>query len=164
MVASVRAQVLAVDSEQPIYNVRTMTDLMSASAAPRQLNLVLLGGFALLAMILASVGIYGVIANLVTQRTNEIGVRIALGARPRDVLALVIRNGMKLAITGVAAGVAGSLVLTRFLSSLVFDVSVTDPLIFIAVSLLLAGVALVACWFPARRAMKVDPMIALRYE
>ncbi len=161
---SVRAQVRGVDAEMPIYNVNTMSDLLEASSAPRRLNLTLMAGFAGLALLLASVGIYGVIANLVTQRTGEIGVRIALGARPRDVLAIVIGQAMKLAVVGVLVGIAGSLTLTRALTSLLFEVSTTDPAIFVGVALLLAIVALVACWIPARRAMRVDPMIALRYE
>ncbi|MEP7272375.1 MAG: ABC transporter permease [Acidobacteriota bacterium] len=164
MVGAVRTRILAVDSEQPIYNVSTMTDLMSKSAAPRQLNLMLVGGFALLALALASAGIYGVIANLVTQRTGEIGLRMALGARPRNVLGLVVGHGMKLALSGVVAGVVGSLILTRTLSTLLVDVSATDPTIFAGVALLLAAVALLACLIPARRAMRVDPMVALRYE
>jgi putative ABC transport system permease protein len=164
LTGSVRAQIRGVDAELPIYNVNTMSDLLEASSAPRRLNLTLMAGFAGLALLLASVGIYGVIANLVTQRTGEIGVRIALGARPRDVLAIVIGQAMKLALLGVLLGIAGSLTLTRALTSLLFEVSTTDPAIFVVVALLLAMVSLVACWIPARRAMRVDPMIALRYE
>jgi putative ABC transport system permease protein len=164
VVSSLRAQVRGIDPELPVYNVSTMAELLDASSAPRRLNLTLMAGFAVLALLLASVGIYGVIANLVTQRTGEIGVRIALGARPRDVLASVVGKGMKLVLTGVLIGVSGSLALTRALSSLLFDVSATDPIIFGGVSFLLVAMALAACCIPARRAMRVDPTVALRYE
>jgi putative ABC transport system permease protein len=164
MVSSVRQQIRAIDPELPIYNVNSMTDLLSASSAPRRLNLTLIAAFAGLALLLASVGIYGVIANLVTQRTGEIGVRIALGARPRDVLGLVVSQGMKLALIGVSIGVVGSIALMRMVSSLLFEVSATDPGIFVAVAVVLGVIAMIACLLPARRAMRVDPMIALRYE
>lgn len=164
VVGSLRARVGSVDPELPVYNVSTMTELVESSSAPRRLNLTLMAGFAALALLLASVGIYGVIANLVTQRTSEIGVRIALGARPRDVLAIVVGQGMKLGLFGVLIGLCASLALTRALSSLLFDVSTTDPFIFGGVALLLVAVTLAACWVPARRAMRVDPTVALRYE
>jgi putative ABC transport system permease protein len=164
LVNDVRAQIQALDPEQPIYNVKTMTDAMAASTAPRRLNLVLLGGFALLALTLAAVGIYGVMSHQVTMRTGEIGLRMALGARPGDVLRLVIAKGMRLALVGVAAGLATSFALTRVMASLVFEVSPTDPITFAAIALVLTGVALVACWIPARRATKVDPMVALRAD
>jgi putative ABC transport system permease protein len=124
----------------------------------------LLGAFAATALLLAAIGIYGLMSANVSERIREFGIRIALGAQTRDVLTLVLRRGIVLVLVGLAAGVGGALAVTRFLSSLLFDVSSTDPTVFGAVSLLLAGVALLACYFPARRATKVDPMVALRYE
>jgi putative ABC transport system permease protein len=132
-------------------------------AQPR-LQTALLSLFAVIALALAAVGLYGVLAYLVTQRTREIGVRIALGAQKQNVLSLVIGQGMKLALVGVGVGVLVALALTRVLRSLLYDVKPTDPPTFVAVSLLLVAIALIACWLPARRAAKVDPMEALRYE
>jgi len=162
--AAVRGEIQAIDREQPTYNVSTMTAMMAASAAPRRLNLLLLGSFALVALLLAAVGIYGVMANLVTQRTNEIGLRMALGARPGDVLRLVIGRGMKLTLFGAAVGLGASFALLRAMTTLLFGVSATDPLTLAGVAALLLLVALAACWVPARRAAGVDPMVALRYE
>jgi putative ABC transport system permease protein len=141
-----------------------MAEVMGASVEARRFNMLLLGIFAAVAMLLAAVGIYGVMAYSVTQRTNEIGVRIALGAKPRDVIGMIVGRGMRLTLIGAAAGLVLSIGLTRLMSTLLFGVSATDPLTFAAVSLLLAGVALAACFIPARRAAKVDPMIALRRE
>jgi putative ABC transport system permease protein len=164
LIASVRRQVQSVDATQPIYDVRTLGQIRAKSVAPERLNLMLLGVFAAIALLLALVGIYGVISWSVTQRTHEIGVRMALGARAGDVLRLVVGQGMKLVGVGVGLGVAGALLLTRLMKALLFEVSATDPLTFASIALLLVGVALAACWIPARRAARVDPLVALRYE
>jgi len=164
VVSGAREQVLALDQDQPIDNVITMEQIRADSIAPDRLNLMLLACFAAVALILAAVGIYGVMAYSVTQRTHEIGIRMALGARQTDVLGMVIKQGMKLAVIGLAIGLAGAWVATRAMTSLLFGVSATDPLTFAVISVVLAGVALGACFVPARRATKVDPMIALRYE
>ncbi|MGH9838196.1 MAG: ADOP family duplicated permease, partial [Blastocatellia bacterium] len=164
LAAAVRQQVWAVDKNQPIREVGTVRQFVSGTLAPRRFNTWLLGGFAALALLLGALGIYSVLAFSVTQRTQEIGVRLALGAQARDVLSLVIRQGMTLVALGVALGVAGALALTRLLKSLLFGVTATDPLTFMVVALLLVVVALLACWIPARRATKVDPLIALRHE
>ncbi|MBI3415458.1 MAG: ABC transporter permease [Verrucomicrobia bacterium] len=161
---AIRTEVDAIDKDQPIQDVGTMTQLVASSVAPRRLSTQLLVGFAGVAMLLAALGLYGVLAYNVTQRTQEIGIRMALGARKQDVLSLVIQNGMKLALIGVGVGVAGALALTRVMERLLFDVKPADPLTFTCVSVLLLGVALVACWLPARRAARVDPMVALRQE
>lgn len=160
----VRQQVLAIDPDQPIYGVQTMGEIWTDSIAPDRLYLMLLGTFAAVALVLAGVGIYGVMAYSVTQRTHEIGIRMALGARQGDVLGMVIKQGMKLAVIGLAIGLGGAWLATRAMASLLFGVSATDPVTFVVISLVLAAVALGACFVPARRATKVDPMIALRYE
>ncbi|MGE0130006.1 MAG: ABC transporter permease [Blastocatellales bacterium] len=160
----VKSRVWKVDPQIPLTKTRTMAEVMSASVEARRFNMLLLGIFAAVAMLLAAVGIYGVMAYAVTQRTHEIGVRIALGAKPRDVIAMIVGRGMRLTLIGAAAGLALSIGLTRLMSTLLFGVSATDPLTFAVVSLLLAGVALAACFIPARRAAKVDPMVALRCE
>ena len=154
IVSAVRQQVLSIDPDQPIYNLNTMQQLRTDSIAPEQLNLMLLGIFAAVALILAAVGIYGVMAYSVTQRTHEIGIRMALGARPGDVLGMVIRQGMKLAMGGLVIGIGGAWLATRAMASLLFGVSATDAVTFIAVPIVLAVVALVACAVPARRATK----------
>jgi putative ABC transport system permease protein len=164
IVSAARQQVLEIDPDQPVYSVNTMEQLRADSIAPDRLTLMLLGSFAAVALILAGVGIYGVMAYSVTQRTHEIGIRMALGARQGDVLGMVIRQGMKLAVVGVAIGLGGAWLATRLMSSLLFGVSATDPVTFAVISVILTGVALGACFVPARRATKVDPMIALRYE
>jgi putative ABC transport system permease protein len=164
LVSAARQQVLALDADQPVYGVSTMEQLRADSIAPDRLTLMLLATFAAVALILAGVGIYGVMAYSVTQRTHEIGIRMALGARQSNVLGMVIRQGMKPAVVGLAIGLAGSWLATRAMASLLFGVSATDPLTFVVISAVLAGVALGACLAPARRATKVDPMIALRYE
>jgi putative ABC transport system permease protein len=161
---AIRRAVRAVDANQPVYDLRSMRQLVWASMGPQRFSLTLLGVFAAIALVLASVGLYGVMSYGVAQRRHEFGIRMALGARKHDVLGLVLRQGMTLALLGVGTGIAVALVLTRFLSSLLYGVKATDPLTLIAVSLILTGVALLASYIPARRAMKVDPMVALRYE
>ena len=141
-----------------------MDDVFSASVAKTRLVMLLFGIFSIFALLLASIGIYGVIAYSVAQRTHEIGIRLALGAQTRDVLRMIITQGMILALIGAGLGLAGAFAATRVMRRLLYGVSPTDPLIFVGVSLLLTVVALLACYMPARRATKVDPMIALRYE
>jgi putative ABC transport system permease protein len=161
---AVRNAVAAIDPEQPAFDISTMDERLTASVAPRRFNLLLLASFALLAMLLASVGIYGVVSYAAVQRTHEVGVRMALGAQRRDVLKLVVEQGMVLLLIGIGVGLTGAFLLTRFLAGLLYGVRPTDSATFAAVSLLLAVVAIVACYIPARRATKVDPMVALRYE
>ena len=160
----VRRAVQEIDSRDVVYNVQTMDEVVSNSFAARRLSMILLGVFAALALVLACVGIYGVISYLVGQRTHEIGVRMALGAQRGDVLRLVIGHGAKMALIGVAVGIAAALGLTRLMANQLFGVSAHDPLTFAGVALLLIIVAVAACYIPARRAMRVDPMIALRHE
>jgi putative ABC transport system permease protein len=164
LIAAVRQQVKAIDPDQPIYSVRSMDDIRSESVAPERLNLTLLSIFAGLALVLAVVGIYGVMSYTVTQRTHEIGIRMAIGAQPRDVFRMVIGQGMMLASVGVVCGLIGAFGLTRLMASMLFGVEPTDPVTFAAIAVLLTGVALVACYVPGRRATKVDPVVSLRYE
>jgi putative ABC transport system permease protein len=164
MVSAVRDEVLALDQEQPIYNVRTVQELLSASISNRRFSLQLLGAFAVIALVLAVVGLYGVIGYWVSERTQEIGIRMALGAQPGDIFRLVVRRSLALTLVGVIAGLGGAVALTRLISGLLFGISPTDPATFAAIALLLAVVALAASFIPARKATKVDPMTALRYE
>jgi putative ABC transport system permease protein len=164
IVPAIRGALQRIDKDQPMAKIGTMDDLVANSVAHSRFTMLLLSAFAGLALVLACVGIYGVMAYSVAQRTREIGIRMALGATKRDVQALVIGQGLKLALLGVVMGIAGAIALTRFLLSLLYDVKPTDPPTFIVVSLVLIGVALLACYIPASRAMKVDPMVALRYE
>jgi putative ABC transport system permease protein len=161
---AIRKVVYGVGEGQPVYNVQTLREIASESMAWQRFPMTLLAAFSFLALVLASVGIYGVISYSVNQRTHEIGIRMALGAEKRDVLKMVVSQGLKLALIGVAIGIAVALALTRFLASLLYGVKPTDPLTFIAVSLILIAVALVACYIPARRAAQVGPMVTLRYE
>lgn len=163
-ISFVRREVAAIDRDQPIANLLTMDQRIADSVAPRRFNMFVMGLFAALALILAAIGIYGIMAFSVAQRTHEIGVRMALGARNRDVLTLVLEHGFKLAVIGIAVGLVGAFALTRLMSSLLFGVSATDPGTFLIDALILAVVALLACYIPARRATKVDPLVALRYE
>lgn len=162
--AAVRNEIAALDKNLPLFDVKTMRQHLGLALLPARLAGSVLGIFGLVALLLAAAGIYGVMAYSVAQRTREIGIRLALGAQTVDVLKLVVRQGMKLVVIGVAIGLSGALALTRLMTSLLYGVSATDPLTFIGVAALLAGVALLACWIPAWRATKVDPMIALRYE
>jgi putative ABC transport system permease protein len=164
LAGDVRAQVLSVDRDQPVTNMQTMEQNISDIVAQPRLTMILLGIFAGVAMALAAVGLYGVMSYSVAQRTHEIGIRMALGAQGSDILRAVIRQGMTLALAGVLIGLAGSFFLTQLMSSLLFGVTGRDPLTFVAVSLILSVVALLACYFPARRATKVEPLVALRYE
>jgi putative ABC transport system permease protein len=156
--------VKAVDPDQPVIDVRTMTEVISRSVWQPRLYAILFGVFAAVAVALASVGVYGVMAYSVSERTREIGIRVALGAQRHDVLKMVVAQGMKLALIGAGIGLAGALALTRLMQSLLFEVSPTDPLTFAGLAALLTFVALLACYLPARRATKVDPMVALRCD
>ena len=164
VVPTIRSQVHAVDDDVPVHSVATMESMVYRSIAQPRFYTFLLGTFAAVALVLAMVGVYGVIAYSVSQRTHELGIRIALGARPRDIFRMVIGQGLGLAFLGVVLGLIGALALTRYLETWLFGITPTDPLTFAVVSTLLVGVALLACFFPARRATKVDPMVALRYE
>ena len=164
MVGTLRREIAAVDKDQPIHNVKTMDQILAESVSQPNFNVLLLGVFAAVAVLLAAVGIYGVISFVVTQRTREVGIRIALGARRGDVMKLVMKQGMALAFGGVAIGLAASFALTRLLEGLLFGVGASDPSTFIAITLFLMLVAAVACYLPARRAAHVDPLTALRHE
>ena len=164
LAGAIRDQVLAVDPHQPVFDVKTMEERVAATLETRRFAVVLLGIFGGLALLLAAIGLYGVLAFAVAQRTREIGIHMALGARARDVLLMVIKQGMSLVLIGAVLGVAGAYAVTRTIRSLLFEVGTTDPLTFVLVSLLLGVVGFFACYLPARRATKVDPLVALRYE
>jgi len=164
VVGSVRQVIREVDPDQPVSNIATMAEVLGTEAAQRRMGMIMLVGFAALALLLASLGIYGVLAYFVTQHTAEIGVRQALGATPRNILFLVLKKGMGLTLAGIVIGLICSFVLTRLMSSLLFGVKASDPLTFVTVPLVLGLVALLACLIPARRATRIDPLVALRYE
>jgi putative ABC transport system permease protein len=164
LIGSVRQAIREVDPDQPVSNVATMAEVLGTEAAQRRMGMIMLVGFASLALLLASLGIYGVLAYFVTQHTAEIGVRQALGATPRNILFLVLKKGMGLTVAGIVIGLIGAFVLTRLMSSLLFGVKASDPLTFVTVPLVLGLVALLACLIPARRATRIDPLVALRYE
>jgi putative ABC transport system permease protein len=161
---AVRHEVQMLDHDQPVYNVRTMNDVVANSIGTQRLSMQLFAAFAVSALLLAAVGIYGVMAYSVTQRTQEIGIRMALGAQRRDILRLVVRQGLLLTLIGVAVGIVGAFALTRAISTLLFGVSTTDLATFIAVPLFLIFVSLAACYLPARRASKVNPVQALAHS
>ncbi|HWQ33317.1 MAG TPA: ABC transporter permease [Blastocatellia bacterium] len=162
--AAIRREVQAIDAAQPVTGISTLSQVIDSSVAPRRFQLLLLGVFAAVALLLSTTGIYGVMSYLVAQRTREVGLRLALGAQTRDVLKLMLRQGLTLALAGAALGLIGSIAVTRVMKSLLYGISATDPATFAVVTLLLVGVALAACWIPARRATRVDPVTALRYE
>jgi putative ABC transport system permease protein len=164
LAAAVRNAIWAVDKDQPVSNLRSMDEIVSEAVARQRFSMLLLGIFAALAMVLAAVGIYGVMSYSIAQRTREIGLRIALGAQKSDVLKMILRQGLRFVAAGLAIGLAASFVLTRVMASLLFGISATDPATFVAISLVLIAVALLASYIPAVRAMKIDPMLALRYQ
>src|SRR5690348_1667862 len=164
VIAAIRQVVRSMDKDLPLYGVNTVSEQVNESLMPERLIATLSALFGILALVLACIGLYGIIAYSVSRRTHEIGIRMALGAEKRDVLGMVVGQGLRLTLIGVAIGIAGAVALTRFLSTLLYGVKPTDPLTFAAVSLILIAVALAACYIPARRAAKVDPMVALRYE
>jgi putative ABC transport system permease protein len=161
---AVRHAIESVDANQPVTEIRTMDDFLAAAVSQRRLSMLLLGSFAAIATLLAAVGIYGVMAYAVTLRSHEIGIRMALGAEPGDVLRMIVADGMRLAVIGLFLGIAASAMLTRYLASQLYGIKATDPATFVGVALGLAAVAVAACYFPARRATRVDPLVALRYE
>ncbi len=164
MVSAVRSEVRRLDREPLIYNIRTMDEVLGGVLNQRRFTMYLLSIFAAVALTLAAVGLYGVVSYAISQRMNEIGIRMALGAQPGDVLRLVVGQGLGLALAGIFIGLGGALALMQLMKPLLFGVSVTDPLTITLVALLLVLITLLACWIPARRAMKVDPMIVLRCE
>jgi len=164
LIAAAREQIKNIDPDQPIYNVRTMSEIRADSIAPERLNLTLMGIFGGIALVLAVVGIYGVMSYSVTQRTHEIGIRMAIGARPGDVFRMIMGHGMKLALIGVGIGLVGAFALTRLMATMLFGVEPTDKVTFASIAVLLTLVALLACYLPGRRATKVEPVISLRYE
>jgi putative ABC transport system permease protein len=162
--SAVRSQVASIDRNQLPHDLMTLEDLRTQSLTPRRVNMLLVGAFAALGLILACVGIYGVVSYSVSQRTHEIGIPMALGAERGDLLKVAVGQGLRSVLIGTGIGVPASLAVTRFLQAMLFGVKPTDPVTFVAVALVLLVVAWLACYIPARRATKVDPMVALRYE
>src|SRR6185295_5308145 len=160
----VRQAIWKVDPDQPMWKIRTVEFLVDRSTADRRFLMLLMGIFASLALVLTIVGLYGVVSYLVNQRTQEIGIRMALGAQLSQILGMVLKQGLFLVLTGVVLGLAGAWLLTRLMTQMLYQVSATDPLTFVSIAVLLIAVALLACYIPARRATKVDPLVALRYE
>ena len=164
VIGALRREFQQLDANLPVYNVKTMAEHMALPLFPARVAAMLLGGFGLLALVLAAIGIFGVMSYAVSQRTREIGIRMALGANAGGILKLVVGHGLKLIVVGLGIGLAGAVAGTRLMSSFLYGVSATDAVTFAVIALLLTGVALLACYVPARRATKVDPMVALRYE
>ena len=164
LIGSINREVSAMDQELPVFSVKTMEEYISASVAAPRFNTTLLSIFAAVALVLTIIGLYGVMSYSVAQRTNEIGIRMALGAQARDVLSLIVKQGLVLVLIGLLFGMCGALALTRLLATLLFGVTTRDPATFVAIAALLSFVALLACYVPAWRATKVDPLEALRYE
>jgi predicted permease len=164
MAQAVRAEVLNIDKNQPVYGLQTLDQRIQQTIADARSLMFLFSSFALLALLLSTIGVYGIVSYSVNQRTHEIGIRMALGARAADVMKLIMRNAFWLSVVGISLGIAGSLAVTRFLRTLLFGISPTDKVTFIAVAAILLVVALLACLIPARRAAKVDPLVALKYE
>jgi putative ABC transport system permease protein len=164
LAAPIRAELAAIDNNQPIHSFKALEAQVSELIAPQRFTAALMAGFAALAALLAAIGIYGVMSYTVAERTREIGVRMALGAQTGNVMRMVLRRGMALAVAGAMIGLGASFALTRLMSDLLFGVEATDPPTLVAITLLLLTVALVSCFIPARRATKVDPLVALRHE
>ena len=164
LVAAAREQVKSVDSGQPIYNIRTMGDIRAESIGWERLTLTIFSILAGIALVLAVVGIYSVMSYSVTQRTHEIGIRMAIGAQPRDVFKMILGQGMILALIGIGVGLVAAYLLTRLMTAMLFNVTPTDPATFAVIAVILATVALLACYLPGRRATKVEPVVSLRYE
>ena len=164
LAAGIRATIQSVDPDIPLFDVRPLESIVAENSASRRLAVLLIGSFAVLALVLAGVGVYGVMAYVVTQRGHEIGIRMALGANQKDILEMVLRQGLRLALIGITVGLAGALALTRLMTGLLFHVSALDPATFVSGAVALAGIVLIASWVPARRATRVDPIITLRYE
>ena len=164
LIAAIKDQVRAVDKNLAVDHFEAASAILSEHESQRKFDAWLLGAFAFIALLLAAVGIYGTVSYWVKQRTQEIGIRVALGAQRKDIFGLVVTRGMALIVAGIVLGIAAALAVTRILATMLFGVQPTDLLTYTAVALLLAGAGLAACYFPARRAMDVDPMIALRYE
>jgi ABC-type antimicrobial peptide transport system permease subunit len=164
LAAAARDEVMKLDPTQPVSNLKTVERMIHERTSPKRIMAAMMGVFAAIALLLAGVGLYAVMAYAASQRTHEIGVRLALGARSSDIMRLITGQGLKLTLVGLALGMAGAFALTRVMAPLLYGVTPTDPLTFIMISLSLACVALLACWIPARRATKVDPTVALKYE